>query len=33
MNATTIAEIEDGIIAPLYGFKEKLEYFEKSASL
>jgi len=33
MNATTIAEIEDGMIAPLYGFKDKFEYFEKSASL
>ena len=33
MNATTIAEIEDRMIAPLYGFKDKFDYFEKSASL
>lgn len=32
-NATTIAEIEDFMIAPLYGFKDKFDYFEKSASL
>jgi len=32
-NATTIAEIEDGMIAPLYGFRDKFDYFEKSASL
>jgi predicted alpha/beta-fold hydrolase len=33
MNATTIAEIEDGMIAPIYGFKDRFEYYEKSASL
>ncbi len=32
-NATTIAEVEDGMIAPLYGFKDKFDYFDKSASL
>lgn len=32
-NATTIAEVEDGMIAPLFGFQDKFDYFEKSASL
>jgi predicted alpha/beta-fold hydrolase len=32
-NATTIAEVEDGMIAPLFGFRDKFDYFEKSASL
>jgi len=32
-NATTIADVEDGMIAPLYGFEDKFDYFEKSASL
>jgi len=31
-NATTIADVEDGMIAPLYGFKDKFDYFDKSAS-
>jgi len=33
MNATTIAEIEDGMIAPLYGFTDRFDYYDKSASL
>lgn len=33
MNATTIPEIEDAMIAPLYGFKDKFDYYDKSASL
>ena len=32
-NASTIAEVEDGMIAPLYGFKDKFDYFDRSASL
>jgi predicted alpha/beta-fold hydrolase len=32
-NATTIAEVEDGMIAPLYGFKDKFDYFEQSSSI
>lgn len=33
MNAKTIAEIEDGMIAPLFGFEDRFDYYRKSASL
>ena len=33
MNAKTIAEIEDGMIAPLYGFEDRFDYYRQSASL
>jgi len=33
MNAKTIAEIEDGMIAPLYGFEDRFDYYKQSASL
>lgn len=33
MNAKTISEIEDAMIAPLYGFQDRFEYYDKSASL
>lgn len=31
-NATLITEIEDGMIAPLYGFQDRYDYYEKTAS-
>merc|ERR1711957_130451 len=33
MNAKTIPEIEDAMVAPLYGFEDKFDYYDKSASL
>merc|ERR1712045_251125 len=33
MNATTIDEIEDGLIAPVFGFEVKFDYYRKTASL
>ena len=33
MNATTIPEIKDAMIAPIYGFEDKFDYYDKSASL
>lgn len=33
MNASTLAEIEDGFISPLYGFENKDDYHRQSASL
>lgn len=33
MNATTIAEIEDNWIAPLYGFEDKFDYFRQTSSI
>lgn len=33
MSAETIAEIEDAMIAPLYGFQDRFDYYDKSASL
>eukprot|EP00558_Chaetoceros_sp_UNC1202_P003983 CAMPEP_0197244772 /NCGR_PEP_ID=MMETSP1429-20130617/9789_1 /TAXON_ID=49237 /ORGANISM="Chaetoceros sp., Strain UNC1202" /LENGTH=296 /DNA_ID=CAMNT_0042705185 /DNA_START=11 /DNA_END=901 /DNA_ORIENTATION=+ len=32
-SARTIGDIEDGLIAPLYGFKDRYDYYEQSASL
>ena len=32
-NATTIAEVEAGLIAPVFGFKDHFDYYEQSASL
>ena len=33
MNATTIAEIEDNWIAPLYGFQDKFDYYRQTSSI
>jgi predicted alpha/beta-fold hydrolase len=32
-NAKTIPEVEDGLIVPVFGFKDYLDYYDKSASL
>ncbi len=33
INAETIADIEDGMIAPMYGFEDKFDYYRQTASL
>ena len=33
INAKNIPEMEDAMIAPLYGFKDKFDYYDQSASL
>ena len=32
INASTIGEIEDAMIVPLYGFKDRFDYYDKIAS-
>mmetsp|Transcript_27580 Transcript_27580/g.63234 ORF Transcript_27580/g.63234 Transcript_27580/m.63234 type:complete len:472 (-) Transcript_27580:296-1711(-) len=33
INAKTIPEVEDSMVAPVYGFKDKFDYYDQSASL